>query len=68
MNQAWLVVEASAVRGEQWAIQRVAHLARGDANSNTWAVARAKAVLTEVDRVSPDALNAFLTGEAQSQL
>lgn len=70
MCHAGLIVEPAALRGELWAIGKVAALAAGkgpgsrlwfDASlPDTWAVERARYILALIERTNPDALKAYI--------
>ena len=71
MCHAGLIVEPAALRGEIWAIDAVAKLARGKAAGarswydttkvDAWAIARAQSILALIERANPDALRAYIT-------
>jgi len=76
MCHAGLIVEPAALRGEQWAIAAVARLADGKGpgaelwwkpgNPDTWAIERARTLLSVIEQTNPEALKAFLKSKGAS--
>lgn len=75
MCHAGLVVEPAALRGELWAIEKVARLAAGkgpgamlpwdNTKIDTWAIAKAKAILNIIESTNPAALREYLASKGK---
>ena len=75
MCHAGLVVEPAALRGELWAIDKVARLANGQGpgaklwwdttKDDKWAVEKAKFLLTVIESTNPQALVNYLSWKGQ---
>lgn len=73
MCHAGLVVEPAALRGELWAIEKVARLANGEgpgsklwfdaAKNDEWAISKARFLLDLIERTNPEALVRYLAAK-----
>jgi Peptidase_C39 like family len=76
MAHAGLLVEPAALRGELWAVDKIATLAAGrgpgaylwwDATKrDDWAIGKAQAILNLIERTNPDALKQYLDLKGRS--
>ena len=76
MVHGGLLVEPAALRGEVWAIEKVARLAAGQgpgavmwwdtSKPDTWAIAKAQFILKVIERDNPEALRNYLAVKGQT--
>lgn len=77
MSHAGLVVEPAALRGEFWAIEKVARLASGQgpgaylwwdsSKTDVWAISKAQYILKTIEQINPTALQSYLATKGQQQ-
>lgn len=75
MCHAGLIVEPAALRGELWAIEKVARLANGDGpgaklwwddtKSDEWAISKARFLLQLIEETNPNALVEYLASKGK---
>ena len=76
MCHAGLIVEPAALRGELWAIDKIARLANGDGpgaklwwddtKADGWAVAKARFLLTLIEETNPNALREYIASKGKT--